>query len=638
MTFVRDDLRPVQRRVAVLLGVFACFLLLLLGRLWLLQVVQGARWRAAAENNRLRRVPLEAPRGVVTDVRGEVVLDNRPAFQLLLFPEEIRDTEETVAFLVRIGITDDTEVRARVAKAQRTSHLPSVIADNLTWAQVAGVAAHRAEFRELEVHPATRRALPAGPAVAHLVGQLGEVTPEQLVTRPELRPGQLVGRSGLERAYQEVLGGTQGNLVVVVDALGRQISSLDEEPPIPGHPLQVTLDLALQREAVDAMAGQVGAVVALDPRDGALRVLLSQPAFDPELFAGHLEPARWRELTEDPLKPLHNRALQALYPPGSTIKPMFAAGALADGIRTPSDGVFCTGGVTIYGHPYRCWLKGGHGHVALESAIEMSCDSYFYRVAQDAGIDRLASWARKFGLDQPTGIEIAGESTGLVPDDDWSRRVRKHQWYAGESISVGIGQGPILATPVALARAYAALVNGGLLVQPHLVQGRATAARDLGLSPQVLREVRRGMEAVVAGDRGTAHRLAALPVRIGGKTGTAQVVRKQEGVKWQDLPWEQRHHALFVGYAPAQEPQLVVVVVVEHGGDAASVAAPIAGRILARAFGPPAPVAGVEAVVTANAGNDVPLQAPRPEAPRARPQAVMPAAPPPAPGAPPVGR
>ena len=606
MTFVRDDLRPMQRRTAVLLGVFASLLLLLLGRLWLLQVVQGARWRTAAENNRLRRVPLEAPRGVVTDVNNEVILDNRPAFQLLLFPEEMRDFDETVDFLVRIGITAEAEVQARVAKAQRTSHLPSVIADNMTWAQVAAVAAHRAEFRELEVHPATRRALPAGPAVAHLVGQLGEVTPEQLVARPDMRPGQLVGRSGIERAYQDVLGGTPGNLVVVVDALGRQISSLDEEPPVPGHPLQVTLDLALQREAVEAMAGQVGAVVALDPRDGAVRVLLSQPAFDPELFAGHLEPARWRELTEDPLKPLHNRAMQALYPPGSTIKPFFAAGALDDGIRTPGDSVFCTGGVTIYGHPYRCWLKGGHGRVDVEGALEVSCDSYFYRVAQDAGIDRLAAWARTFGFDQPTGIEIAGESTGLVPDDAWSRRVRKHQWYAGESISVGIGQGPILATPLSLARAYAALVNGGRLVHPHLVQGRDLPARDLGLPEAVLRQVRRGMELVVAGDRGTAHRLAALPVRIGGKTGTAQVIRKQEGVKWQDLPWEQRHHALFAGYAPANEPRLVVVVVVEHGGDASSVAAPIAGRILARAFGPPVTVNGVAAVVTADAAVSVP--------------------------------
>ena len=635
MTFVRDDLRPVQRRVVVLLGIFAGLLLLLLGRLWLLQVVQGARWRAAAENNRLRRVPLEAPRGVVTDVSGEVILDNRPAFQLLLFPEEMADVEETVAFLVRIGITDDTEVRARVAKARRTSHLPSVIADNLTWAQVASVAAHRAEFRELEVHPATRRSLPAGPAVAHLVGQLGEVTPEQLVARPDLRPGQLVGRSGLERAYQEVLGGTPGNLVVVVDALGRQISSLDEEPPVAGHPLQVTLDLALQREAVEAMTGLVGAVVALDPRDGALRVLLSQPAFDPELFAGHLEPARWRELTEDPLKPLHNRALQALYPPGSTIKPLFAAGALNDGIRSPSDSTFCTGGVTIYGHPYRCWQRGGHGNVAVESALEVSCDSYFYRVAQDAGIDRLASWARAFGLDQSTGIEIAGETTGLVPDDAWSRRVRKHQWYAGESISVGIGQGPILATPVALARAYAALVNGGALVQPHLVQGRGAPPRDLGLPPHVLRQVRRGMELVVTGDRGTARRLAALPVRIAGKTGTSQVVRKVEGVKWQDLPWEQRHHALFVGYAPAQEPRLVVVVVVEHGGDAASAAAPIAGRILARAFGPPVPVVGRDAVITADAAREPREQdapAPPPPAPTPVQERPLPAPGPPAPG------
>jgi penicillin-binding protein 2 len=599
MTFVRDDLRPIQRRCAALLAVFAALLLLLLGRLWLLQVIQGDRWRAAAENNRLRRVPLEAPRGVVTDVNGEVILDNRPAFQLLLFPEEMRNDAETIAFLARIGVSSEAEVAARVAKARRTSHLPSVIADNLTWAQVAAVAAHRAEFRELEVHPATRRSLPAGPTVAHLVGQLGEVSPEQLAAKPELRAGQLVGRSGIERAYQDTLGGTPGNLVVVVDALGRQISSLAEEPPVPGRPLQVTLDLALQREAVEAMAGQVGAVVALDPRDGAVRVLLSQPAFDPELFAGHLEPARWRELTEDPLKPLHNRALQALYPPGSTIKPIFAAGALADGVRTPDDSVFCSGGVTIYGHPYRCWLKGGHGAVDVDSAIEVSCDSYFYRLAQDAGIDRLAAWARAFGLDQPTAIEIAGETVGLVPDDAWSRRVRGHQWYAGESISVGIGQGPILVTPLALARAYAALVNGGRLVQPRLVAGRDLPARDLGLSEDVLRRVRHGMELVVAGDRGTAHRLAALAVRMGGKTGTAQVIRKQEGVRWQDLPWEQRHHALFAGYAPAHDPHLVVVVVVEHGGDAASVAAPVAGRILARAFGPPVPVDGRGAVLTA---------------------------------------
>jgi penicillin-binding protein 2 len=586
VTFVRDDLRPVQRRSVVLLAAFTALLLGLLARLWLLQVVQGSRWREAAENNRLRRVPLEAPRGIVTDVRGEVILDNRPAYQLLLFPEEMADATATIDFLTRIAIADHAEIDARVAKARRTSHLPSVLADNLTWAQVAAVAAHRGEFRELEVHPASRRSLPPGTTVAHLVGQLGEVSPEQLAAKPDLRPGQLVGRSGLERAYQDVLGGTPGNLVVVVDALGRQISSLDEEPPVPGRPLQVTLDLALQREAVEAMAGQVGAVVALDPRDGAVRVLLSQPAFDPELFAGHLEPARWQELSTDPLKPLHNRALQALYPPGSTIKPLFAAGALKDGIRSPADGVFCSGGVTIYGHPYRCWQKGGHGHVALESAIEMSCDSYFYRVAQDAGIDRLAAWARAFGLDQATGIELMGESSGLVPDDEWSRRVRGHQWYAGESISVGIGQGPILVTPIGLCRAYAALINGGRLVQPHLVQGRGEPPRVLGLPAEVLREVQRGMERVVAGEHGTARRLGSLPFHVGGKTGTAQVVRKQEGMKWQDLPWEQRHHALFVGYGPVGDPQLVVAVVVEHGGDAASVAAPIAGRILLKAFGP----------------------------------------------------
>jgi penicillin-binding protein 2 len=620
-SLVRDDLRPVQRRLVVLAATLVALFALIVARLWVLQVLQTQYWRGQAENNRLRRIPLEAPRGTVTDIHGEIILDSRPAYQLLLFPEEMKDRPRTEAFLVGIGVADVEEVRARVAKALRTSHLPSVIADNMGWRQVAGVAAHRADFPELEVHPATRRALPSGPAVAHLVGQLGEVSPEQLTANPRLRQGQLVGRSGLERAYQDVLGGTPGNLVVVVDALGKQVSSLDEEPPILGHPLQLTIDMKLQRVAAEAMAGQVGAVVAIDPRDGAVRILLSEPAFDPDMFAGHLEPARWHELADDPLKPLHNRALQALYPPGSTIKPLFATMALVDGVRTPSDGVSCSGQVTIYGHPYRCWLKGGHGHVTMESAIEMSCDSYFYNLARDAGIDRVGAWARRFGLGTATGIELPGESTGLVPDDAWSRKVRGHPWYGGETISVGIGQGPILVTPLQLAVAYSALVNGGRLVQPHLVPGRGMSPREIGLDAEALATVNRGMERVVAGDRGTARRLASLPVRMAGKTGTSQVIHKVEGVHWQDLPWEQRHHALFVGYGPVGSPELVVAVVVEHGGDAASVAAPIAGRIIAAAFGP-SDAAGVAAEAPAE------VSAPPSAEPRTLAGAAIGAAPP----------
>jgi penicillin-binding protein 2 len=586
MTFVRDDLRPLQRRLAVMLAVIAVAIGAVLVRLWVLQVVQGPRWRSAAENNRLRRIPLEAPRGKVTDVHGAIILGNRPTYQLLLFPEEMVNARKTTEFLSGIGIAPPDEVRARLDKARRTFHLPSVIADNLTWPQVAAIAAHRAEFRELEIHPATRRSLPPGSTVAHLAGQLGEVSPEQLAEDPDLRPGQLVGRSGLERAYQDVLGGVPGNLMVVVDALGKQVSALNEESPVPGRPLQVTIDLALQREAAEALGGQVGAVVALDPRDGAVRVLLSQPAFDPELFAGHLEPARWHELVNDPLSPLHDRALQALYPPGSTIKPLFAAGALSDGVRTPSDTVYCNGLVTIYGHPYRCWQSGGHGRVDLVQAIEASCDTYFYYLARDAGIERLGKWARTFGFGSPTGIELGGENSGLVPDDAWSRKVRGQPWYGGETISVGIGQGPLLVTPLQLAVAYAALVNGGMLVQPYLVSGKGAVPRPTGLAADALALVRRGMELVVAGDRGTARHLGHLPVAFAGKTGTSQVMRKKEGVKWRDLPWDQRHHALFVGYAPPADPQLLVCVVVEHGGDAATVAAPIAARIFQRAFGP----------------------------------------------------
>ena len=586
MTLVRDDLRPVQRRLVGSLIVMGALWLAFLARLWVLQVLQGAKWKEVSDTNRLRRVPIEAPRGTVTDVHGELILDNRPTYQLLLFPEEMQLPQRTESFLIQIGIASAEEVTARVAKARLTSHLPMVIADNLTWSQVTAIAAHRAEYRELEIHPATRRSLPAGPTVAHLVGQLGEVSREQLAASPKFRPGQLVGRSGLERAYQDRLGGSPGNLVVVVDALGRQVSALAEEPAIPGRSLQVTIDLRLQREAAEAMAGQVGAVVALDPRDGALRVLLSQPAFDPDLFAGHLESTKWQELLNDPQNPLSNRALQALYPPGSTIKPIYAAGALRDGVRNPSQSIFCTGVTTIYGHPYRCWQAGGHGRMALLEAIEASCDTYFYHLARDAGIDRLASWTRTFGLGKLTGIELSGESAGLVPDDAWSRRSRGHPWYGGETISVGIGQGPILVTPLQLATAYAALVNGGFLVRPHLDVAQTVARTPLGFPIEALQEVQRGMELVVAGERGTANRLRSGPVAFGGKTGTSQVIHKQEGVHWQDLPWEQRHHALFAGYGPLGDPRLIVVVVVEHGGDAASVAAPIAARILARAFGP----------------------------------------------------
>lgn len=589
MTFVRDDLRPVQRRLAVLL---AGSLTLCAGvglRLWTLQVTQAERWQRAAENNRLRRVPLEAPRGAVTDLRGETVLDTRPAFQLLLFPEELDNVEETVAFLAGLDLAPAEELRSRFERAQRTSHLPSVIADNLTWRQVAAIAAHKTDYRALEAHPATRRSSPEGPIIAHLAGQLSEASPEQLSRNSRLRQGQLVGRSGLEAAYDHVLGGTPGNLVMVVDALGRQVSQVDQEPPIPGKPMQVTLDMTLQREAAAAMADQVGAVVGLDPRTGAVRILLARPAFDPDLFAGRLAPARWQELLQDPLRPLHNRALQALYPPGSTIKPLWAAGLLLDRVRTPSDTVVCTGGATIYGHPYRCWQAGGHGRVDLEQALEVSCDTYFYYLARDVGLERLGRWARLLGLGTPTGIEISGEARGLVPSDEWSRRARGHPWYAGETISVGIGQGPILATPIQLAVAYAALVNGGYLVHPHLVPGVAEPPTSLDIPESVLSVVRSGMERVVLGERGTARRQAPGGIPFGGKTGTSQVVRKRDGVRWQDLPWEQRHHALFVGYAPLEHPELVVAVVVEHGGDGSAAAAPVAARILRRAFGTATP-------------------------------------------------
>jgi penicillin-binding protein 2 len=319
-------------------------------------------------------------------------------------------------------------------------------------------------------------------------------------------------------------------------------------------------------------------VVALDPNNGAVRVLYSSPSFDPEVFGGRLSRSDWEALQEDPDHPLQNRCLQGVYPPGSTIKPFLALAGLEEGLVIPDNRIYCNGSVVLHGHSFRCWRRGGHGFVDLERSLEESCDVYYYLLGQRLGIDTMAEWLHRFGFGQRTGLDNAFESEGLIGTPEWSRRVRKTSWYAGEAVSVSIGQGPVLATTLQLARAFAALARGGRLVTPHLVAPERYPAQDLDLDPEHLQIVTHALAQVVHGEGGTARRLAALP--IAGKTGTAQVVRLQEGVKSSELAPKLRHHALFVGWAPLDDPDLVVAVIVEHGGDGGSAAAPVAGAVL----------------------------------------------------------
>lgn len=364
----------------------------------------------------------------------------------------------------------------------------------------------------------------------------------------------------------------------MVSAVGRQLGVVSENPPRAGHDVGLTLDIVLQEAAAQALGERSGAVVALDPRNGAVRVLHSAPSFDPGVFGGRLSRTDWQALQEDPLHPLQNRCLQGIYPPGSTIKPFLALGGLAEGVIDPHTTVYCNGAVVLYGHRFRCWRRGGHGFVDLERAISESCDVYFYLLGQRLGIDGMAEWLRRFGFGVRTGLDLTFESSGLIGTPEWSRRVRGTPWYPGESVSVSIGQGPLLATVVQLARAFAILANHGHPVTPHLVAAATPPISDKDINPEHLALVTAALERVVHGSTGTARRVARLP--IAGKTGTAQVARLQDGVDASDLAPELRHHALFVGWAPLDEPELVVAVIVEHGGDGGSVAAPVAARVV----------------------------------------------------------
>jgi len=581
---IREDLGPVrQRSVVLMLAVF-----LALGALHLrvaqLQLIEGPYWRRMAENNRLRRLPLAAVRGRIYDRRGQVLADNLPTWNLLLFPDEARNLDETLLFVASLGVADAASLHLRVNERGADRLAPMVVGENLDWDQVTRVRSHQSDHPELSVIPGFRRHYPFRSSTAHAIGHLRLVSEGDVEENPGLDPNSRVGATGIEALADDFLTGRAGERWVVVSAVGRQLGVVREEAAESGKDLAVTLDAELQQVAADALGDRGGAVVALDPGSGAVRVLYSAPSFDPELFSGRLSPESWKSLAEDPDHPLQDRCLQGTYPPGSTIKPFLALAGLEEGLINPDWTVQCTGGVTLYGHHFRCWRRGGHGSVDLSRSLEASCDVYYYQLGQRLGIERMAQWLDIFGFGRRTQIGLPSEATGLVGNPEWSRQVRGTPWYPGEAVSVSIGQGPVLTTAIQLARAFAVLANGGRLVTPHIVVKPDNADPiDLGLDPEHLEKITRGLELVVHGDRGTARVMARLPVA--GKTGTAQVVRLTEGVDSKDLAPHLQHHAWFVGWAPMDDPRIVIALVVEHGGGGGSIAAPTAAAIFAAALG-----------------------------------------------------
>jgi penicillin-binding protein 2 len=607
------------RRANLLHATIVVLLAGFLGMFWYLQIVKGAEYAVLAENNRLRRIALPPTRGVVFDRRDEVLASTRPALNLVLVREGLQDAEGQLRRLESVlGIPYQATRDRLAAMHRRPTFEPLVIKEDVQLADIAKVEARREWFPSVVVEETALRDYPDGPAVAHAVGYVGEVNDAQLakVNDGSLQQGDIVGKSGIERQYDEILRGRRGWKLVTVNSLGRPFgTSQTGRVPEDGRPLRLTIDKRLQRTLVEALAEEVGSGIFMDPNTGAVLALASTPGYDPNVFTATVSHTTWTSLLNDPRRPLHDRAISSFYAPGSTFKVLMTIAGLESGAISPSSTVSCGGSVVVYGRPFLCWKKGGHGTVDVHHALVHSCNVFYYLLGKKMGIDTISKYATMFSLGELTGIDVPGETRGNPPSAEWKERTRKEPWYPGDTISVAIGQGLLAVTPVQMATLISAVANGGRLVRPHLAREAAAAPVRLPLSAGTLAVIRAALADVV--EEGTATRARLGPISVAGKTGTAQVFKKSAGIDADKLAKEERDHAWFVGYAPAEKPEIAFAIVVEHGGHGGTTAAPVARKVLEVYFAerlPPKPVPETDRANQLQARLD-----PRPETPVAPP-------------------
>lgn len=572
MKVVREHREDLVQRVRVMTRLVTGVLVLIGAGFWFVQIVQGAYYRELAENNRLRKLPIQAPRGLVYDRHGRLLVENIPSYNLLIDRSRSGDPKRAMSFVAEVLGKPPADLQALLQHYRGIPVFkPVLVGENLTLAQVARIGVASLEYPEFDVEVQHLRLYRHGAQTAHVLGYLGEVAPEE-VDRSEgaLTAGDQVGKKGLEKTYDAALRGKDGERVVVVDSRGELLREYGRRPAVPGKSLTLTLDLDLQQEAARLLDGpeKVGAIVAMDPRNGEILALVSSPSFNSNLFARRLAADEWQALLDEPNNPLQDRAIQNAYSPGSTFKIVMATAGLSEHVISEHDSVFCPGSTVIYGHPFRCWKKEGHGTVDVHQALAHSCDVFFYHLGQKLGIERIAKYARLFGLGSLTGIDIQGEKRGLVPDPAWSLKYRKIPWYPGETISVSIGQGPVLLTPLQMAMMTSIVANGGKKVVPHLIKDDAEMPEParVPLDPKALDAVRRGLWAVVNEPGGTAYNSARVAgMDIAGKTGSVQVIAQAQRNE-KNLPFKYRDHGWFTSFAPLSDPRIVLVVFAEHGG------------------------------------------------------------------------
>jgi penicillin-binding protein 2 len=588
-------------RRAVILGAAQLGLFTLLsGRLYQLQILQGAEYKTLAEDNRIN-IRLIAPRrGLFLDRVGKELAMSQQNFRLIAVPAEARNFEALIESLGQyVALSDNDRRRIQRDRQKQSPMQPIMIAENITWDQVAAIEVHNLELQGAMIDVGEVRAYPYGVATAHLLGYVGSVTDADLKAERNamLRiPGFRIGKGGLEKQHDLFLRGVAGSQNLEVNAHGTVVRELARSEPVPGHHVRLTVDIGLQEFTQNRLQKeQSAAAVVMDVHKGSLYALCSHPTFDPNLFTYGILSKDWDALSKDERAPLTNKVTSGLYAPGSTFKMMTALAALESGDITEKTVVFCPGHYDLGKHRFHCWKHAGHGNVNLESALAESCDTYFYDISKKVGIDKIAAMARRFGFGSKLGVDYPFERGGIMPDRAWKLTKRGKGWQQGETLIASIGQGYVLATPLQLAVMTARLVNGGKAVLPHVtekIEGEyteITSYPSLGIAPKFLTLIERGMNAAVNNEDGTAYgsRIKEKNNIMGGKTGTSQVRRisvaeRAEGITPnEERPWRERDHALFVGYAPRDNPRYAVAVVVEHGGGGAKVAAPIARDILA---------------------------------------------------------
>lgn len=583
-------------RIMLIIVMIAMFLLTL--RLWHLQVIKGEELKQKSENNSIRFLKIKPVRGLIMDIHREVLVDNQCSFDINFMPADSRNIQavsDRLGSLYRdasLNITHEA-----FAPGKLKPFMPVKLEKNVSREKLAIVETHTLDLPGVVVNVIPVRKYLGGKMTAHLIGYTGEISQEELDKDESgsYSSGDLIGKSGIEKHLDAYLRGESGFEQVEVNVLGKMQRVLGKKSPKPGYNVVLTIDATLQKTAWEALAGKPGAVVVMAPRDGSILALVSSPAFDPMLFSAGISHENWKKLSGDSAHPMENRAVSGQYPPASTHKLIVAAAALQEGLITPETSFVCNGSYELGNRKYRCWHKGGHGRVSLHRAIVQSCDVYFYNVGKMLGVDKLAEYARRFGFGSQTGITLPREKSGLIPTRDWKQARLKEPWQIGETISVAIGQGYNLVTPLQLVTAYSALANGGVVWRPRLIERiedvdgvviEAFAPEKksvLSLSDDIMEQLKKAMWGVVNEEGGTGRAARRAGADVAGKTGTAQVIGLPDNDKARKAKFistRHRDHALFACFAPFNNPEIAIAIIAENAGHGGSAAAPVARKIL----------------------------------------------------------